>query len=137
MDKPTDAQMKEFWEWYGWKVEMCHHKYCAYEDKNHSHIYPPDKVGKQGIDYGAVNGYPKIDLNNLFKYAVPKLDICTRIEFHMNPVKGEREWVAVIQVPQWRGQELDYKSVSWCDQDPALALFWALDKVRKEEKSNE
>jgi len=58
--KPTPAEIREFWEW------------CGLEHKR-----------QDGIDYWysadakpLLNGYdksPELDLNNLFKYAVPKL----------------------------------------------------------------
>lgn len=122
-DKPTKEQVKEFWEWYGFKVEYCHHKYCAYEDKNHTHIYPPDKVGKKNIDYGAINSYPKLDLNSLFKHAVP---------------------LALEKLARGKGGDIYLAKwsllIRWMEiwdiiKDPTLALFWVLRQVK--EKSNE
>jgi len=55
MNKTTQEQMKEFWEW------------CGVEAK----LYVHDTYGEFG---GRVTGvrYPSIDLNNLFRYAVPR-----------------------------------------------------------------
>ena len=58
MDRPTDAQVKEFWEWCGWRQRGL-----------------PGETGLFWCVDGDSEAYreaPDIGLNNLFKYAVPK-----------------------------------------------------------------
>ena len=110
-NKPTEAQIKEFWEWCG------------------LHYYPDcECIRVKGSCWGiseetyGENGHwhfvlPEIDLNNLFKYAVPKLDNLDSIQF----------------VPKWNCQ-LGLSSGQLVDafgEDPALALFWALWEVKE------
>lgn len=110
MNKPTDEQIKEFWEWCGCQVVSFSHFLdgsvvydLVFTDKAEARYY------KTLID--------SIDLNNLFKYAVPKLE-CLTIEV------GEGETsVRIIKIPHV------YYGV---DKDPALALFWAIWKIIKE-----
>lgn len=89
--KPTDEQVKEFWE----RCDV------------------PTYV--RLIDGKWVNILP-IDLNNLFKYAVPRLE-----DWNMGKCENGDVWVTVHN-----GRELFEVK----DKDPALALFWALREVR-------
>lgn len=57
MNEPTEAQVKEFWEWCGFSYTGNYSRYWESPDT------PP-------ISF--VN-LPHIDLNNLFKFAVPKV----------------------------------------------------------------
>ncbi|KKN09105.1 hypothetical protein LCGC14_1050160, partial [marine sediment metagenome] len=57
--------------------------------------------------------YPPIDLNNLFKYAVPKLV----------DIEGRHRTTLILE--NW-ALEVVYKG------DPALALFWAIYPILKE-----
>uniref|UniRef100_A0A6M3JNV7 Uncharacterized protein n=1 Tax=viral metagenome TaxID=1070528 RepID=A0A6M3JNV7_9ZZZZ len=56
-EKPTNEQIKEFWEWCGFKVALG--KLYWYPDK----------------EFSPARRLPSVDLNNLFKYAVPKLNM--------------------------------------------------------------
>jgi hypothetical protein len=112
--EPAEAQIKEFWEWCGFTVELCHHKYCAYGNKNHTHIYPPDKVGRS-VDYGAVNDYPKLDFNNLFEFAVPLVLKSLEKQGYVIPLAGFFDrWYTLI---------VDLKL------SPKNALFWVCEEV--------
>lgn len=87
--KPTDEQIKEFWEWCGLKVIQSADGYLMVKNaKGHT-------------------SWLDVDLNNLFKYAVPKVG-----KNHMGLFAF---WIrqAVVE-----------------DKDPALALFWALWEVK-------
>lgn len=53
--KPTEEQIKEFWERWGFSVEQIGSAVTWY-----------DPAG------GIIFGYPPIDLRNLFRWAVPK-----------------------------------------------------------------
>uniref|UniRef100_A0A6M3L2Q5 Uncharacterized protein n=1 Tax=viral metagenome TaxID=1070528 RepID=A0A6M3L2Q5_9ZZZZ len=83
---PTNKQIKEFWE----KLSPTPDDWRMYEIWLYS-------------------GYPPIDLNNLFKYAVPKLD-------------QSRYYKALSSI-------FYYDAIK---EDPALALFWAIYQVIKE-----
>ena len=87
--KPTDEQIKEVWGWCGapYRTEM---------------------------DSWDRFGYPKLDLNSLFKYAVPKLEDPDISFFQFN----DKTWEASIE---WKSINLSGR-----DLDPALALFWAI-----------
>ena len=67
MDKqPTELQIKEFWEWCGFRyIEP---KYCASCKRQEPPYLLKDGIGRR-IDKEELT----IDLNNLFKYAVPKV----------------------------------------------------------------
>ena len=112
--KPTKAQESEFWEWCGFKK-----------------IIPTNKPFKFGWEYPSpsldfTNLLPDIDLNNLFEFAVPKLpntDVVSleqglwSIHIH-DTAESKAYWVN-----QPKG----------CD-DLALALFWAIYEIIKEQK---
>ena len=100
MDKqPTEAQIKEFWEWGGWKPAI------NYNDPTTSEEHPP-----------------LIDLNNIFKYAVPKLQDCG-LRLHMlTQPRGGKDYFCSIG-----GKYLAHACIY--DKDPALALFWAIWEV--------
>lgn len=118
-EQPTEAQIKEFWEWCGltrikrgWKF--------------------PD--GDALIDCGN----PPIDLNNLFKYAVPKLftwsigknwELQDDLTIKENGIKAsvDLHWVDPNKYDQIKASEA-------ISETPALALFWAIWEVIKNDK---
>lgn len=110
--KPTEEQIKEFWEWCGWHIKE-EASYSSFFGSNQVTIYymSPDGVGEESL--------PPIDLNSLFKYAVPKFfEECGEVEL----ATVLDRWIEDIL----RGiTSYDYKEV-------ALALFWALYKVMEE-----
>ena len=92
---PTQKQQQEFWERLGFKSRW---------------LEPHIRIIQWKYPNGDVRAkLPRIDLNNLFKYAVPKL-------------KGEyHNWKPILH--DWvDGLMGDYKR-------DALALFWAIWKV--------
>jgi len=106
MTEPTQEQIKEFWEW------------CEVEKILQAEYSPLDEVIRQPH-----YEYPPIDLNNLFKYAIPLL-----------------EWYSIHVVEDGTGNKLinaaaqlkagDKPKFS-IDKDPADALFWAIYEVIK------
>ena len=94
--QPTQEQVKEFWEWCGFKLSV---KVVVSGDG-------PERIYYEAIyPDGTKRLRPLIDLNNLFKYAMAKLD-----------------------------QSRYYKALSSIflkNDDPALALFWALWQVKE------
>ncbi len=95
MNEPTEAQIKEFWEW------------CGLIKIKRGWKFPN---GDALIDCGN----PPIDLNNLFRYAVPKLD---KYRLEVDWSKIERHFAYA---------EIGEKSGTVWNDDPALALFWAI-----------
>ncbi len=109
--KPTDEQVKEFWEKLGVKGEY----------------YVHDTFGEFG---GRVTGmkYPPIDLNNLFKYAVPKLLGGDRYLFITFDVTSNEAGLVACEISTLRFSDEGATRIKWeaSDNDPALALFWAI-----------
>ena len=123
MKEPTNKQIKEFWEWCGWVNEITRTPPLNIFGGDDIYNWTrPDKV----IHYKEL---PPVDLNNLFKYAVPKLrkkGCLFTHEFRLEPTRFTGLFVVAI----WRsGEEW---MVCKTDEDPALALFWALWEVMKD-----
>ncbi len=116
--EPTEAQKKEFWEWCGCReVQDLSGMRGAYKETD---IAPfpmvfcwryPDKTKHPCL--------PPIDLNNLFKYAVPKAikKLESRFDSMTNKARGLEilfaKWLENIKK----------------EMDDADALFWAIYKV--------
>jgi len=116
--QPTQEQIKKFWKWYGWWLgdeiegEAWHHP-------NFKDTQPKAPGYALQVEHNYTYYAPSIDLNNLFKYAVPKL-------------KGE--WTIAIA----NGHDFPYVatvknlgSSTEVGDTPALALFWALWRVKE------
>lgn len=104
MKQPTEEQIKELWEWCG--------------------FIPFKNRPKSGLPYSwdgwelpdsifEVSKLPSIDLNNLFEYAVPRME-----EIPL----GKQRCILL----GWMSEVVTNKV------DPALALFWAIFNVLKE-----
>jgi hypothetical protein len=106
MDKqPTQEQIKEFWEWcLGDRVMIAKNFggdlaiYSKTEDATQ-----PEGYRLAFIDYGKES----IDLNNLFKYAVPKIP---------------KTYGVFLLLENWARKILLY------DANPALTLFWTIQR---------
>ncbi len=117
MNKPAQERIKRFWEWCGFRTEQYFdgNSYCT-------HYLEPD--GKEQF-----RGYPPIDLNNLFQYAMPKLirqgfsiSLYYLIGAHKEDSTGE-QWVAAIHDDESNVAIYQHSS------NPALAFFWAIYKA--------
>ena len=105
MDRPTEKQIREFWGWCGFKEILSkteQWRFAEFKTTNHWWEAPSGRRYKDA---------PPIDLNNLFKYAVPKA----------HTILGDKEFFKLL--------------VRWCmevitEGDDALALFWALWQVK-------
>ena len=107
--EPTDEQIKKFWKW-------CGGEWSGY------YIRMPDWAGYFSA--------PKIDLNNLFKYAVLKL-----FSWSIGKNWGLQEDFTIKENGIKASVDLHYvdpdkydqiKSSEAVAEDPALALFWAI-----------
>ena len=119
MDKPTEEQIREFWEWCGLLYE-------GYGNANRL----------------KAKNLPPIDLNNLFKYAVPKLLEEYNIESYS--FKQCDNWY-YSEVNIWRKGSTKhsfeilhdehiakhFEQGTDLDEITALALFWALWQVKE------
>ena len=123
--EPTPGQQQEFWEGCGFEQLPYGNKDYHYEQtvKTMNWTHPL-------LEYGSIEFLPRIDLNNLFKYAVPKLykDGQGGVEFRYYP--GTLRCVLTTEC------EAGFEETQTSNKEfnPALALFWALDKARKEVK---
>lgn len=89
MDEPTDKQKREFWGKYGWSKSYL--KATPFVDPHLGHFH---------------TDLPPIDLNNLSRYAIPKL------------IKEYHNWKSVLH--DWvDGLTGDYEK-------DALSLYWLL-----------
>jgi len=106
MNEPTQEQIKEFWEWCGFEFIKTSTKWGAY-------------TGSYWISpCGPIHTFlPDIDLNNLFKYAVPKLGDSLEIELFM----PSTSWLCQI-----KQRTTTIATSQGYHKDPALALFWAI-----------
>ncbi|KKM65805.1 hypothetical protein LCGC14_1487510 [marine sediment metagenome] len=105
---PTEEQIKEFWEGYGFSPKWV--LGTAVSGHEVTGWFLPDESE-------VIKELPLINLDNLFKYAVPSGYVMTITNC------GGKVWEA----------ELARLNHSECynshDKDPALALFWALYQV--------
>jgi len=104
MNEPNEEQIKRFWEYWGFT-------------ETHNGHGVPVVVANTGE---WLSKYPPIDLNNLFLYAVPKLDYA---EVGVDAVHRDMEDYANAEAV------LDGQPYYGKHKDPALALFWAIYKV--------
>jgi len=122
--KPTEEQVREFWEklgvqleheWTddvsGYRITDCICEVCRKSD------WPPAQDKRC---------YPPIDLNNLFKRAVPKAVKLIQDKFICIQEAAMQHLFCLWLAEYWEPRE---EPISITD-----ALFWAIDKVRKEEK---
>ncbi len=104
---PSESEIKEFWEWCGLNIDH------TYIETTGLRMTVCSKCGK-GISFkDTLCKSPKLDLNNLFKYAMPKLH-SIKLEYDYF---GQPQCKVVVA-----GKEKKYGS----GYDPALALFWAI-----------
>lgn len=124
MTKPTEEQITKFWEWCGFKYVRVdtipwHKKPEDYQTNiwyaNNHWVYPDGSRNKD---------CPSIDLNNIFKWAVPKLErnnLYNYIHFGFDKSCPE---ITTVQLT------FQDKLLGVGDsKDPALALFWAIWRV--------
>lgn len=112
MNKPTEEQIKEFWEWCGLKYT------CPYwvDENGDCALY--------GEYYSEL--LSSINLNNLFKYALPEL-LFFIVEFNCTSTDGN----CVVTLEDFYLAQ-PVKKYQAENKNPALALFWAIYKLIKD-----
>ncbi len=120
MSELTQEQINEFWEWCGWKwhdVEINPEPRVKYRG---SHWISPDD--EQYI----WTGNPPIDLNNLFRYAVPQaLKVITEQGYCPSIMR-------LFQI--WYDELVNQTGDSSNVEQAAPALFKVLNLVREQSK---
>ena len=115
MKEPTDEQLREFWEWCGLDIEECG------SGEKLGELFGTDVIDSYIIvhypDGGNGRYLPATDLNNLFRWAVPKV---------FERLSANAEKVAFI-------------NDAVCDSIAnectiTLALFWAIWEVIQNER---
>ena len=115
-----EQEEQEFWEWCGFKqLEAGRGGYHFRATKKVWNWLPPNETER----HKSIPFLPRLDLNNLFRYAVPKL-----LEEKKNP--------ALSITFTWDDAEdkcmCDISPYNWGeDKDPAQALYQAIQGVRK------
>ena len=115
---PTEEEIKELWEWCGFKPR---------------YVENSTQIGRWIKPDGGWRFFlPDIDLNNLFKYAVPKLigDYKYTLELETDVDYHSRENTYIVT---FSNDPLIINS-QVTDKDPALALFWAIYKIIHKEE---
>lgn len=110
MKQPTEQEWQEILGWCGLEIIEQETRF------EHQVLY---RLSER--DTWKPLGSLPIDLNTLFQYAVPKLE-----DYHLSSCGGNHEanvWGKVIGTGGF-----------WVDDDPALALFWAIKQVMDSEK---
>lgn len=116
MTEPTKEQLQKFWEWCGFKYvfgEMV--RTGEFTEQNY---YWESPTGKKYFEL------PQLDLNHLFKYAVPKVQDVGGCWIQTEYDKNTQEFqyrACIYMVGGYFGVGIS--------KDPALALFWAIWKV--------
>ncbi len=124
MTQPTDAQIKEFWEWCGFKQLDKGNRSFHYERGQRVMDWmPPDKEEW----FESVKSLPGIDLNNLFRYAVPKLGYRIRAITIYPPIIAP----PVCDKCYMEITLCDGQTIESIEETPALALFWAIWEIIK------
>lgn len=125
MEKPTEAQIKAFWEWCGFKqlewAKTGWHYEATKKVMNWTHPL---------LEYGSIDFLPRIDPNSLIRYAVPKLqDMGRAIDILCFEHKGFRVQTFDLFSPITEPGLVPITEAK--DDDFALALFWAIWSVIK------
>ena len=129
VNEPTGVEVKEFWELclrecvHDWEKTLikdvepeAYSCVCKKCDRRF------DFCGGRFFAWGNDYEFPPIDLNNLFKYAVPKVK-----EYYKELSTPGYFVSAVVFFENWVDEWLIDSN-----KDPALTLFWACYKVMKE-----
>ena len=115
MDEPTEAQIREFWEWCG----FIFHDYIVYEyEHRDTRVEDPYWENPQGHEVLAL---PKLDINNLFKYAIPKLYQNGYYYEILQWNEGQHKAIINRRTAEWAETYSSFVNI-----DPTLALFWAI-----------
>jgi len=114
--EPTEEQIKRFWEWCGFRHITA--KYCKLCKRWEGEYWLKERIGRRIYRPELL----VLDLNNLFKYAVPKIESLDIVGLYPSN-ENNKLWSCILT-----RFGLDKDTVAY-GKDPALALFWAINKV--------
>jgi len=109
---PTDKQKQWLWEQCGWEY-----------DSEFDYWYPPGSPKVRGFYITYRSFEMDIDLNNLFKYAVPKVHDISLIKLN----RFQSEWQTAYRAQARLAGKKAPNPIE--DKGPAIALFWAIYKA--------
>lgn len=115
MRQPTEAQAKEFWERYGFSSKTNTLGWDGAKEITETIVTDPN--GLTGLSY------PPINLITLFEYAMSEVDLWMLWNWKHKGVEG-------VGASIWQGGK-KISEHTMAGKDPALALFWALWKVKE------
>ena len=121
--KPTDEQIKEFWEWCGFERLPEGNKDYHFEKTVKVMNWTHPK-----LLYGFLTNLPRIDLDNLFEYAVTKLMYDRVLDGFECHIDSRRDGLGYQWIIGDRYRANTYRTGEYIT-DNALALFWAIWKV--------
>ena len=116
--QPTEEQIKEFWEW------------CGLQQNYHGWYKPcPDRVNEP--DYYLGLDAPKIDFNNLFKWAVPD-DLAVEFMPHGNMIECKLLYRYSMNAETLLDTPYGWR-IKGIGKAPTriLSLFWAIYTIQK------
>ena len=118
MSKPTQEQLTQFWKWCGFKPKEGYSN-CWEAPSNKRSLYAR---------------LPAVDLNNLFKWAVPKVYAMDNFWLIDYQLTGLAKTIPTVSAHSWSilfsaSHETDDVTRESVGDDPALALFWAIWQV--------
>ncbi len=128
MEEPTEAQIKELWEWCGFvQLPVGKNGFHWERSMRVGNWMPPDVLPSD--IFKSMPYLPPIDLNSLFAYAVPRVvgSYLVVLESYTTHNPPRLEYTVMLQDDPLR----IYETTA---EDPALALFWAIYSVIKEVK---
>lgn len=124
---PSKEQVRKFWEWCGLQIELVWASesydfpgYNFYSKKNEFTNY---HIPAFKDEFGEWQEVPELDLNNIFKYAVPKLLPKYSLEL-ITWNEGRYKVIINKAVKGWAET-----FTTRVGNDPALALFWAIMEI--------
>jgi len=109
LNEPTEAQIKELWEWCGLQEEIYQESHVWYDSQG------------RWVYQGYELTYPPIDLNNLWRYAVPKL-----AWYSISIIDDGSGKMLVLVCVQLKAGDKPRTAIN---KDLAPALFWAIWEV--------
>jgi len=104
---PTDEQVIEFWEWAGFKKELCNNKNLP------QFYFIPNCESMYYNRDSKLSVLPDITLGNLFQWGIPKKWF---VEIRHSPNLK----ITSVKIT------VEDQHTYYHDTNPALALFWAL-----------
>jgi hypothetical protein len=132
MKEPTQEIIKEFWEWCGFHLETDGRKGYHWEGgfRFHDWLTPAGETSESAI--GKKGMLPPIDLNNLFKWAVPKVlrkyDI--KIFSFYDDLNDKVFWF--VHILSRETGEVEFAEIEG-QEELKDVLFWAIYQVIKGE----